>query len=93
MYNQPDASLNSNYTFIGPDSAAYHTTYQDNKLYRYYDNQNLIGNTRRLIRDDQSKYQFPQTKTEWFREGSDSDMREYVEGDTSFVPWTTPKPQ
>jgi hypothetical protein len=84
IYNQPDASLNSNYTFIGPDAAAYHTTYQDNKLYRYYDNQNLIGTLDALYETIKSKYKFPQTtKTEW-RSAEDED-REYVQSDSRFV--------
>ena len=77
IYNQPDASLNSNYTFIGPDSPGYHTTYQDNKLYRYYDNQNLVGALNDIYDDIKSKYQFPQTAYNWVQEGDE--FREYTE--------------
>jgi hypothetical protein len=78
IYNQPDASLNSNYTFIGPDSPGYHTTYQDNKLYRYYDNQNLVGALDDIYGDIKSKYQFPQTLYSWEPEGDE--FREYATG-------------
>ena len=65
IYNQPDASINSNYTFIGPDAAGYHTTYQDNKLYRYYDNQNLIGTLDELYDAIKGKYRFSQSTYNW----------------------------
>lgn len=61
IYNDPGASINSNYTFIGPDAAAYHTTYQDNKLYRYYDNQNLVGALDELYDNIKKKYRFPES--------------------------------
>jgi hypothetical protein len=65
IYNQPEASLNSNYTFVGPDAAAYHTTYQDNKLYRYYDNQNLVGALDGIYDSIKSKYLFSSDITSW----------------------------
>jgi hypothetical protein len=65
IYNNPEASLNSNYTFIGPDAPGYHTTYQDNKLYRYYDNQNLVGALDKIYDSIKSKYQFSADVTTW----------------------------
>ena len=75
IYNQPEASLNSNYTFIGPDAAAYHTTYQDNKLYRYYDNQNLVGSLDQIYEDIKSKYQFSSAVLDWGADVGDSHDR------------------
>lgn len=83
IYNQPSASLNSNYTFIGPSIPSYHTTYEDNKLYRYHDNQNLIQTLDDIYAKIKTKYQFPQTKTTWIAEGES--YREYEEsGDGDF---------
>ena len=43
MYNQYSASLNSDYTFASLRSDKQDTTYTDTDLYRFYDNQNILG--------------------------------------------------
>lgn len=42
-YNNPAGALNENYCFMGPSRPEHLTTYRDNKLYRFTDNQNLIN--------------------------------------------------
>jgi|18_taG_2_1085343.scaffolds.fasta_scaffold00415_4 hypothetical protein len=64
-YNQYSASLNSNYTFVGPPAPTYETTYEDNGLYRYHDNQNLAGALGDVFKKIKDKYQFPQAVWSW----------------------------
>lgn len=56
MYNNPTASLDQNYTFVGQYNAGYQTTYSDNKLYRYYDNSNLVLLLDRLYKKTRELY-------------------------------------
>jgi hypothetical protein len=42
-YNSYDGALNENYCFMGPSRPEHTTTYVDNTLFRFADNQNIIG--------------------------------------------------
>ena len=41
-YNVHDSTLNENYVFIGKSRSEHKTTYSDNTLYRFSDNQNIL---------------------------------------------------
>ncbi len=41
-YNEYDAALNDNYSFMGPVKSTHDTTYTDSTLYRFSDNQNVL---------------------------------------------------
>ena len=65
MYNNPDEALNDNYTFVGPPDPSYQSTYKDNKLYRYYDNKNLIGGLDIIYEKLRKVYDLPQDARDW----------------------------
>jgi hypothetical protein len=77
MYNHQDASLNSNYTFAGAHSEGYETTYEDSGLYRYNDNQHLVGVLDDIYQTVKHKYTFQFEPWRWHSLKDSEDASDY----------------
>jgi hypothetical protein len=77
IYNNPSASLDNNYTFVGVPDSEYQTTYEDNKLYRYFDNSNLVRTLDNIYKKIKDLYDLRQDKFD-HSELRDGDTAEYV---------------